>query len=144
MAVTSLAGHARTMRATKKTAPSREETLTDLIERYFEMNSEKRALEKAQKELQQQIAGLMEIPVDEKEVVFLAGDLEARHYWPVVRSIAPHVLYQYDPELVWRLCSVPLGSAEQALPADAFHDMLEVRYADTPQLRISKKVEKSE
>ncbi len=142
MAVTSLAGHARTKRVITKTPANREEILTDLIERYHETNMEKRALEKAQKELHQQIAGMLEIPIDKKEVIFATENLEAKHYWPVVRSITPHRLYEYDPEFVWRLCTVPMGAAEQSLPADVFHEMVEVRYADTPQLRIQKIVKK--
>lgn len=141
----SLAGRGRaTKRAIDKPALNREETLTSLIERYYEMNSEKRALEKAQKELQQQIAGMLEIPIDEKEIVFLAGDLEARHYYPTLRWITPYDLYRHDPELLWRLGSVPLGAAEQALPADIFHEMVTVEYSNTPQLRIAKFIKKGD
>ena len=124
-----------TIRDAKKVTPAK--GLSQLIDQAGELNEQKNAYEKAYNELREQIA--LAMPMGDSDEVEKRGErYEARRAYPAEKRIDPEKLFKFNKSLFWRLVKVQIGDAEQSLPADVFHKLLEVNLADKPRLTITK------
>ena len=124
-----------TVREIKKAMPDK--GLSQMIDQAGELNAEKNAYEQAYNVLRGKISIAM--PMGDSDVVEKQGEeYEAKHFYPAEKRIDPQKLFKFDKELFWRLIRVSLGDAEKSLPADVFHELLEVNLADAPRLTITK------